>query len=70
METWKDLLTLKLQWKTNCSRWCEKLSWSNKNNNNNNLLEYANYLPYKYKECSKNASYINVYVDLIVSLTF
>ena len=25
LETWGDLLSLKLQWKTICSYWCEKL---------------------------------------------
>ena len=34
METWGDLLSLKLQWKTISLRWCEKLSRVNNNNNN------------------------------------
>ena len=28
LETWEDLLSLKLQWKTISKRWCEKLSRS------------------------------------------
>ena len=33
LETWGDLLSLRLQWKTIGYRWCEKL-WVNNNNNN------------------------------------
>ena len=32
LETWGELLSLKLQWKTISWRWCEKLSWVNNNN--------------------------------------
>ena len=37
LETWGELLSLSLQWKTICKRWCEKLAGSNNNNSNNNL---------------------------------
>ena len=36
LETWRKLHSLKHQWKTMCSFWCEKLSRINNNNNNNN----------------------------------
>ena len=36
LETWGDLLSLRLPWKTIGYCWCEKLSWVNNNNNNNN----------------------------------
>ena len=36
LETWGDLLSLKLQWEIISSRWCEKLSNEYNNNNNNN----------------------------------
>ena len=32
LETWGDLLSLRLQWKT--IGWCEKLEWMNNNNDN------------------------------------
>ena len=35
LETWGDLLSLKLQWKTISLPWCEKLKWVNNNDNNN-----------------------------------
>ena len=35
LETWWDLLSLNLQWKTISYRWCKKLWWVNNNNNNN-----------------------------------
>ena len=35
LETWRDLLSLKLQWKTISVSWCKKNS---RNNNNNNRL--------------------------------
>ena len=31
LETWRDLLSPKLQWKTIRCRWCEKLYWVNNN---------------------------------------
>ena len=34
LETWGDLLSLRLQWKTISVSWCEKLKWVNNNNNN------------------------------------
>ena len=34
-ETWGDLLSLDLQWKTIRCRWCEKTLMCNNNNNNN-----------------------------------
>ena len=34
-ETWEDLLSLRLQWKSISKRWCEKLVRNNHNNNNN-----------------------------------
>ena len=42
LETWGDLLSLKLQWKI--ISWCEKLSKRayNNNNNNNNNNNYNN----------------------------
>ena len=36
LETWGDLLSLKLQWETISERWCEKLEKGVNNNNNNN----------------------------------
>ena len=45
LETWGDLLSLNLQWKTISLRWCEKLQWVNNNNNNNdnkNLIKGIN----------------------------
>ena len=33
LETWGDLLSIKLQWKTISKNWCEKL-WVNNNDNN------------------------------------
>ena len=36
LETWGDLQSLKLQWKTISLRWCETLYWVINNNNNNN----------------------------------
>ena len=36
LETWGDLLSLKLQWKAISQYWCEKLKGVNNNNNNNN----------------------------------
>ena len=39
LETWGNLVSLKLLWKIMKSRWCEKLLWvNNKNKNNNNKL--------------------------------
>ena len=32
LETWGNLLSLKLQWKTIRYRWCEKLKWVNNDN--------------------------------------
>ena len=43
-ETWGDLLSLKLHWKTIRWRWCEKLSRSTYNNNNNILLKSSRLL--------------------------
>ena len=42
-ETWRDLLSLNLQWKTIRCRWCEKIKWVNDNNNNNNNNYYYYY---------------------------
>ena len=36
LETWGDLLSLKLRWKTVSLRWCEKLARNNNDNNDNN----------------------------------
>ena len=36
LETWGDLLSLNLQWKTISLRWCENLLWA-KNDNNNSM---------------------------------
>ena len=36
LETWGDLLSFKLQWKTISQNWCEKLKGVNDNNLNNN----------------------------------
>ena len=38
LETWGDLLSLRLQWKTIGYRWWEKLKWVNNNNNNNDCF--------------------------------
>ena len=38
LETWRDLLSFKLQGKTICKNWCEKLKWVNNNNDNNNAF--------------------------------
>ena len=39
LETWGDLLSLNLQWKTPSLRWCEKKLMSNNNNNYNKEWE-------------------------------
>ena len=47
LETWGNLLSLRLQWKTICSSWCDKLSmskWYYFNNNNNNNSNNNNYI--------------------------
>ena len=54
LETWGDLLSLNLQWKTISVSWCEKLLWVNNNNNNNPKNKIVNPTPKEWKGSSAN----------------
>ena len=56
LETWGDLLSLKLQWKTISVHWCEKLSRSNNNIDISTNIYIYNICNYKFEPGSQNVT--------------
>ena len=67
LETWGDLLSLKLQWKTISKCWCENLSRSNYHNNDNN--NNSNNNNNNNNSCNNNNVKLLWRISLTLSLT-